>query len=58
LISTLLTIYVAPAANGSGVAEIIAMLNGINYPGIIDPTTMVVKALGVVLAVVGGLCIG
>mmetsp|Transcript_48437 Transcript_48437/g.65755 ORF Transcript_48437/g.65755 Transcript_48437/m.65755 type:complete len:147 (+) Transcript_48437:160-600(+) len=58
LISCLLTIYVAPAAAGSGVAEIIAMLNGINYPGIIAPETCFVKALGVVLAVVGGLCIG
>lgn len=37
LISCLMTIYIAPAAAGSGVAEIIAMLNGINYPGIIAP---------------------
>mmetsp|Transcript_54653 Transcript_54653/g.75068 ORF Transcript_54653/g.75068 Transcript_54653/m.75068 type:complete len:149 (-) Transcript_54653:116-562(-) len=53
-----MTIYLAPAANGSGVAELIGMLNGICYPGMIDPTTCFVKALGVVLAVAGGLCIG
>lgn len=32
LIATLLTIYVGPGANGSGVAEIMGLLNGINYP--------------------------
>lgn len=32
LIACLLTIYVGPGANGSGVAEIMGLLNGINYP--------------------------
>jgi len=32
LIACLMTIYIGPGANGSGVAEIMGMLNGINYP--------------------------
>ena len=31
LVATLLTIYIGPGANGSGVAEIMALLNGVNY---------------------------
>jgi len=31
-VATMLTIYVGPGANGSGVAEIMGLLNGINYP--------------------------
>ena len=29
--ASFLTIYVGPGANGSGIAEIIAVLNGVNY---------------------------
>ena len=32
LIACSLTIWVGPGANGSGVAEIMALLNGVNYP--------------------------
>ena len=58
LAATLLTVYVAPGATGSGVAEIMAMLNGVNYKNIISLRTGAVKTVGVVLAVVGSLCIG
>ena len=53
-----MTIYWGPGANGSGVAEMIGYLNGINYPGVVGFETYVTKAFGVVLAVVGGLCVG
>jgi len=58
LIACLLTIYVGPGANGSGIAEIMAMLNGVNYPKAIAIRTLIVKCIGTVFAVSGGLCIG
>ena len=56
LISTSMTIFWGPGANGSGVAELIAYLNGVNYPNVFGFETFVTKTIGVVLAVVGGLC--
>lgn len=58
LFATLLTIYVGPGANGSGVAEIMGMLNGINYPNAIGLRTLFVKCFGTIFAVSGGLSIG
>ena len=58
IVSCLMTIYWGPGANGSGVAEIIGYLNGINYPNVVGFETLVTKIFGVVLAVVGGLCVG
>lgn len=58
LIACLLTIYVGPGANGSGVAEIMGLLNGINYPKAIGLRTLLVKCVGTIFAVSGGLCIG
>ena len=58
LCATLLTIYVGPGANGSGIAEIMGLLNGINYPNAIGLRTLLVKCVGTICAVSGGLCIG
>ena len=58
LISTVMTVYWGPGAYGSGVAELIAYLNGVNYPNVFGFETFVTKTIGVVLAVVGGLCVG
>jgi H+/Cl- antiporter ClcA len=58
LMAVLLTVYVAPGAMGSGVAEVMGLLNGINYPQAIGLRTLVVKIFGTLFAVVGGLCIG
>lgn len=58
LAACLLTIYVGPGANGSGIAEIMGMLNGINYPNAIGVRTLFVKCVGTILAVAGGLTIG
>jgi len=57
-LSSLMTVYYGPGANGSGVAELIGYMNGVNYPGIFSFETFIVKVFGVVLAVVGGLCVG
>lgn len=58
LIGGALTVYFGPAANGSGVAELIGYLNGINYPGYICMKTLFTKIVGVTLAVSGKLCVG
>lgn len=53
-----ISVYWAPGAIGSGVAETMAYMNGINYPGFLGLSTLLVKSLGVVLAVAGGIKIG
>jgi chloride channel 7 len=53
-----MTVYYGPGANGSGVAELIGYLNGVNYPGFITWPTLFTKIIGVALAVSGRLCIG
>jgi H+/Cl- antiporter ClcA len=58
LIACALTIYVGPAATGGGIAEIMGILNGINYKNVISMPTFLVKIFGTVFAVSGGLCIG
>ena len=57
-IASFITITVGPGANGSGIAEIIAYLNGVNYPQFISWATLIVKALCVVIAIPGSLFIG
>ena len=58
LIGSCLTILVAPSAMGSGVAEAMGLLNGVKYPGYISLKVMIVKFLGMALAVSGGICGG
>lgn len=58
LISVIMTTYWGKGAMGSGVAEVIGYINGINYPEAIDHKTLVTKIFGVVLAVAGGLAVG
>ena len=53
-----MTIYWGPGSMGSGVAEIIGVINGINYPAAINLNTLIVKVIGVVFAVAGGLTVG
>ena len=57
-LSVLLTCYVGPGAAGSGVAEVMGMLNGIVYPNCIGYRTLFTKVFGVALAVAGGLKVG
>ena len=53
-----LSVYVGPGAIGSGIAEIMGYLNGVNYPLLLNKSTMLVKILGVTLAVSAGLRVG
>lgn len=58
VVSATLTTFWGPGASGSGVAEIIGYLSGVNYPETIGIETLITKIFGVVLAVAATLCIG
>jgi chloride channel 7 len=58
VVSCTLTTFWGPGASGSGVAEIIGYVNGINYPQCISIPTLITKIFGVVLAIAGTLCVG
>ena len=53
-----LTVWVAPAAAGSGIPQAKAELNGVRVPGALATTTLVVKLVGVTLVVASGLPCG
>jgi H+/Cl- antiporter ClcA len=57
-IATIMTIYIGPGANGSGIAEIMAILNGVKYPGFIGFNTLFIKSFCVILAIAASLCVG
>lgn len=58
LISCSMTTFYGTGAFGSGVAEVIGYINGVNYPLAICLPTTITKIFGVVLAVAGGLAVG
>jgi chloride channel 7 len=58
LLAVTITVYIAPAAMGSGVAEVMSLLNGINYDKAINLATLFVKIFGVFFAICSDLCIG
>ena len=58
LVSGVMTTYWGQGAAGSGVAELIGYMNGVNYPGFISIPSFVTKIFGVTFAVIGKLCIG
>lgn len=58
ILATIMTIYWGPGSPGSGVAEVIGYINGVNYPLCIDFHTLVTKIVGVTFAVAGGLAVG
>ena len=53
-----MTIYIGPGANGSGIADLMAYINGVNYTGMIGWSTLITKIVGVVFGIGGALCIG
>jgi chloride channel 7 len=57
-LASVLTVYVGPGANGSGIAELMAVLNGVNYPDFMGVRTLIVKIVGVIFGIVGFLYIG
>jgi len=58
LIATVMATWWGTGSAGSGVAEVIGYVNGVNYPLTIDHKTFFTKIVGVVLAVAGGLAVG
>ena len=50
--------FIAPVAAGSGIPQIKCFLNGVKVPKVIRLKTFIVKTVGIVLAVVGGLACG
>ncbi|KAH6559376.1 hypothetical protein KP509_1Z011500 [Ceratopteris richardii] len=58
LASAVLCASFGPAAAGSGIPEVKAYLNGIDAPNILSPRTLIVKILGSIGAVAGGLAVG
>ena len=58
LLGSAMTVYYGPGAKGSGVAELIGYLNGVNLPDVFSFETFFTKIFGTILAVTGGLCIG
>ena len=58
LLAGLLTTYWGPGAAGSGVAELIGYLNGVDYKDFLGVKTLITKIFGVILAVNARLCVG
>ena len=58
LFGACLTVYYGQGATGSGITELIAYLNGVNYPSLLSFETLFTKIFGVIGAVVGNLCVG
>lgn len=58
LLATIMTIYWGTGSPGSGVAEVIGYINGVNYPLCINFRTLLTKIVGVTFAVAGGLAVG
>ena len=53
-----MTIFFGPGASGSGIAELMGILNGVNIPDVIGFKTLITKIVATALAVAGGLAIG
>lgn len=57
-IGSTLVAYVEPVAGGSGIPQVKCYLNGVKVPRVVRIKTLVVKSVGVVCSVVGGLAGG
>ncbi len=53
-----MSVFIGPGAIGGGTAELMGYFNGINYPEIIRVRTLIVKIVGLGLAVASGICVG
>lgn len=58
LIGSILVAYVEPIAAGSGIPQVKCYLNGVKIPRVVRIKTLLVKSIGVVCSVVGGLAGG
>ena len=50
--------FIEPAAGGSGITEIKAILNGVDLPGVLRFKALACKVVGVVFSVASGLACG
>jgi len=50
--------YIEPVAAGSGIPQVKCYLNGVKVPRVVRIKTLVCKAVGVTLSVLGGLAVG
>lgn len=57
-IGSLLVVFVAPVAAGSGIPLIKCYLNGVKVPEVVRVKTFLTKAIGVITSVSGGLAVG
>lgn len=57
-IGSLMVTYLAPVAAGSGIPVVKCYLNGVKIPEVVRFKTYIIKLLGVILSVVGGLAVG
>lgn len=58
LIGSSMVAFFEPVAAGSGIPQIKCYLNGVKIPHVVRLKTLLVKVLGVILSVVGGLAVG
>ncbi|KAF7265234.1 chloride channel protein 7 isoform X1 [Rhynchophorus ferrugineus] len=58
LIGSILVAYVEPIAAGSGIPQVKCYLNGVKIPRVVRIKTLLVKSIGVICSVVGGLAGG
>lgn len=58
LIGAVLVTFVEPVAAGSGIPQVKCYLNGIKIPRVVRIKTLIVKIVGVITSVVGGLAAG
>ena len=58
VIGSFLVAYMEPVALGSGIPQVKCYLNGVKVPRIVRIKTLLCKAVGVTLSVLGGLAVG
>eukprot|EP00241_Pyramimonas_parkeae_P016914 CAMPEP_0114281078 /NCGR_PEP_ID=MMETSP0059-20121206/2786_1 /TAXON_ID=36894 /ORGANISM="Pyramimonas parkeae, Strain CCMP726" /LENGTH=755 /DNA_ID=CAMNT_0001401535 /DNA_START=189 /DNA_END=2456 /DNA_ORIENTATION=- len=58
LVATVLVVYFAPQATGSGIPDVKAFLNGVDVRGVLLARTLIAKTIGCVCAVAAGLAVG
>lgn len=58
IVGSILVTYVEPVAAGSGIPLVKCYLNGIKVPKVVRLKTLIVKAVGVITSVIGGLAGG
>eukprot|EP00092_Neocalanus_flemingeri_P026252 GFUD01028453.1.p1 GENE.GFUD01028453.1~~GFUD01028453.1.p1 ORF type:complete len:759 (+),score=230.31 GFUD01028453.1:82-2358(+) len=57
-LGSFLVAYIEPVAGGSGIPQIKCYLNGVKVPRVVRIKTLICKAVGVTLSVLGGLAVG